>query len=82
MRNVRPSWVSVSIDGRKGTIEGGPRSRSGALSALFSARIDGTAVPFLTVEAVLSADGRTVVWTVREVGATDESIVFRRTVAQ
>lgn len=77
MHNVRPSWVRVFVDpssndpapasvGKTGT---GPKSRAGTLSAEFSARIDGAAVPFVTVTAIASADGQTVQW----------SIVDRRT---
>lgn len=74
MRNVRPSWVRVSVGpndnapapasvGRTGT---GPKGRAGSLSADFAARIDGQSVPFLAVDAIGSADGRSTVWTVTD----------------
>jgi hypothetical protein len=71
MRNVRPSWVRVSksdtdngpVPFWKGT---GPKSRKGALSVEMLARVNGSAVPFLTVDAIGSADGKSVLWTVRD----------------
>jgi len=65
MRVVRPSWVELSVDGRKAKVATGPRSRSGALSASFQAREGGRAVRALSVEFRPSADGATttlVVW--------------------
>lgn len=85
MRNVRPSWIKVakSDSGNdtkpfyKGT---GPRGRSGSLSAEFLARIKGDAVPFLRVDAIASADGETVFWTVTEIQSG--RIVFETRVTQ
>jgi hypothetical protein len=66
MRNVRPAWVSVQVDGAKRAATG-PRGRAGTLSALFSARIDGEAVPFLRIDAVGSEDGASTAWCVVDV---------------
>ena len=65
MRNIRPSYVSVSVDGATRTATG-PRSRSGELSVEFSARADGSAAPFLSVDAIASADGASVLWRVTD----------------
>lgn len=88
MRNVRPSWVRVSVAssdnapapasvGRTGT---GPKGRAGSLSADFAARIDGQSVPFLTVDAIGSADGKSTVWTVTD--RRTGTVFFSETVTQ
>lgn len=66
MRNVRPSWVAVDVEGHASPLAGGPVSRTGDLRAVFSARVDGTSVPILAVSAIPSDDGRIVTWTVRD----------------
>jgi hypothetical protein len=80
MRSVRPSWVSLLVDGRKETIETGPRARSGEMAAMFSARINGASVPFLTVDAIPSPDGQTVRWVVTD--ARTGKGLFEETVPQ
>ena len=70
-RTVRPSWVKVAKADSdndpapfwQGT---GPRGRAGTLSADFLARIDGKAVPFLTVEAIGASNGETVLWRITD----------------
>lgn len=88
MRNVRPSWIAVSVDpssndpkpasvGKTGT---GPKGRAGTLSALFSARIDGRSVPFLEVVAIGSENGSVVDWTV--VDRRTGRVLFSEVVSQ
>jgi hypothetical protein len=88
MRNVRPSWVRVLKDdngngpvpcsvGETGT---GPRSRSGSLSAVLLARIEGRAVEFLEIDAISSADGETTL--VRITNLRTGGIVFEERVTQ
>ena len=48
-RNVRPSWVSVEIDGRT-PLSGGPRAAAGRMVARFNMRNDGGVSPACTVE--------------------------------
>lgn len=76
MRNVRPSWVDLRVDGKlvKAT---GPKSRKGELVASFSARIDGDSVPLWEVQAIGSADGSTTVWRIVD-RATGATIVERK----
>ena len=70
MRFVRPSYVKVSTGAHRHAT--GPRSRTGELSAEFLARIDGSAVPFLSVDAIGSADGSSTLWRIvdRRTGKT------------
>lgn len=56
-RNVRPSFVNLSVDGRS-PVATGPRSRTGTLSAMFSVRSDGSVLRLLDVHAL--ADGEKV----------------------
>ena len=79
MRNVRPSWVNVNVDGR--TVKGtGPRSRTGELSLNILSRINGSAVPFLTVDAIGSADGLSTFWRVTD--NRTGKVLFEEKVAQ
>lgn len=78
MRNVRPSWVDLRVDGKlvKAT---GPKSRKGELVATFSARADGVSVRLWGVEAIGSADGATTVWRVVD---SDGKVLIERKVTQ
>lgn len=58
-RNVRPSWIDLSVDGRT-DISTGPRSRHGELSAILSVREDGSVLRLLDIDAIGSQDGKTV----------------------
>lgn len=80
IRNVRPSFVRVEVDGRKSSIATGPKSRSGCIAATFSVRENGEAVEALSVGMMASADGSTVRVVVRDLrtGAT----VYEQTFAQ
>jgi len=48
-RNVRNSWVDLSVDGRN-DIGTGPRSADGGMTAHFSVRDQGSIVSSVTVE--------------------------------
>jgi hypothetical protein len=82
MRNVRPSWIRVSKDdtGNFPSIvkETGPRGRSGTLSAVFLTRELARPRTIVTVDAIASADGATVLWRIVADGVT----VFERRVEQ
>lgn len=84
MRNVRPSWVAVKVDPSSNNPQPkhatGPRGRAGTLSAEFSARIEGASVPFLRVDAIGAADGKTVQWDVVDVRTG--RVVFSEKVTQ
>ena len=54
-RNVRPSFVTLAVDGRS-PVATGPRSRSGTLSAEFSVRSAGAVLPLLDVHALADGD--------------------------
>lgn len=56
-RNIRPSWVEISVDGRKTKIKTGPRRRTGQMSAVFYARIKGQVVKCLEVDFLPTSDG-------------------------
>ena len=55
-RNVRPSWINVSVEGRKSDIGTGPISRSGDLSATFKVRKDGCVHDLGYVDIMGSSD--------------------------
>ncbi len=74
MRNVRNSWVRVSVDhssnnpqpvsvGKNGT---GPKGRAGSMSVDILARIKGEAVPFLQIAVIGSASGKETIVTVQD----------------
>ena len=79
MRNVRPSWVSIAVEGRSKPIATGPKARNGDLSATFFARRDGSSVRFLTIRAEASEDGTTVDWIIY---TEDGRILLQETVPQ
>lgn len=54
-RNVRPSFVNLSVDGRS-PVATGPRSRAGTLSAMFSVRSAGAVLELLDVHALADGD--------------------------
>ena len=56
-RNVRNSWVDLSVDGRS-DIGTGPRSSDGEMYARFYVRDDGRIVGSVTVETIALNDGR------------------------
>lgn len=58
--NVRPSWIDVSVDGRANDIGTGPRSRDGNMDATVYVREDGSIHRALNIEAIASADKKTV----------------------
>lgn len=58
-RNVRPSWIEVSVDDRGSDVATGPRSRTGQLSATLSVRDDGSVLRLLDVEVIPDSDGKT-----------------------
>lgn len=66
IRNVRPSFVKVEVDGRKETFASGPKARSGCIAATFYVREDGEAREALSVGMMASADGSTVTVRVRD----------------
>ena len=55
-RNVRNSWVDLSVDGRN-DIGTGPRAFDGEMRADFYVRDKGAIVPSITVETVACSDG-------------------------
>jgi hypothetical protein len=79
VRNVRPAWCDVFIDGerKKGT---GPRARTGTLAVDFQARIAGVAMPVLRVEMIASQDASTVI--MRVVDLTSGAVWAERRFAQ
>jgi hypothetical protein len=80
VRNVRPSYVNVAIDGRSNTLSGGPQSRLGTLHAVFFAREKGESIPFLDVTALASDDGQTVRWIILD--RRDGRVLFDEAVHQ
>jgi hypothetical protein len=54
-RNVRPSFVNLSVEGRS-PVATGPRSRTGTLSAMFSVRSDGSVLRLLDVHCLANGD--------------------------
>lgn len=66
IRNVRPSFLKVEVDGRKSSIETGPEARSGCIAATFYVRENGEAREALSVGMMASADGSTVTVRVRD----------------
>ena len=78
--NVRPSFVKISVDGRKSDIATGPRSRSGEMSAEFLVRSFGRVLPLLDVEMVASADNRQVMVTITD--KREGKIIFQETFEQ
>jgi hypothetical protein len=59
-KNVRPSWIEVSVDGRENDIATGPRARDGSLSAKFYLRVNGSVTHVLDVDCIASRDKKTV----------------------
>ena len=49
-RNVRPSWVDLSVDGRNNDIGTGPRRKDGTISARFFVRDKGMVSRSVRVE--------------------------------
>jgi hypothetical protein len=59
-RNVRPSFVTVSVDGRDTKIATGPKARSGRMSIAVALRDTGGIIDdAVTVDAIAAADGLT-----------------------
>jgi hypothetical protein len=56
-RNVRNSWVDLSVDGRANDIGTGPRSSDGGMVAYFKVRDKGRVVNSVTVDCVACSDG-------------------------
>jgi len=56
-RFVRPSFVELSVDGRKSTISAGPNRRTGSMRAEFTVRQDAEFRPALSVELIAYGDG-------------------------
>lgn len=57
-RNIRPSWLRLSVDGRTFATGTGPRARSGRMSAAFDLREAGGIVKdAVAVDFLPSADG-------------------------
>ena len=80
MRYIRPSWVNVHVDGRKGRIGAGPRARNGQLAATFLVRSNGTPLELLDVDFLPSGDGTTV--NVRVTDKRTGAILFQETFTQ
>ena len=59
-RNVRPSWINVSVEGRKSDIRTGPTSSSGNLSATFKVRKDGHIHDLGYVDLIASSNKKSV----------------------
>ena len=76
MRNVRPSWVNLKVDGRKANIATGPRARSGEMSAMFYIREEGSSFLALSVDMIASADGKTTI--LRVTDGTGKTILERK----
>ena len=49
MRNIRPSWVSLRIDGRASKVVAGPRLRTGSMMAAFFVHSKGRSEQCITV---------------------------------
>lgn len=49
-RNVRPSWISLDVDGNVFPLEGGPRARSGRIRGTLYLRSAGEVVDGLCIE--------------------------------
>ena len=60
MRNIRPSYVSIDVDGRATRMSTGPRARHGRMVARFMVRAHGTSRLLLSVECIAARDGKTV----------------------
>ena len=58
-RNVRPSFVSVNVDGVE-RCSTGPKGRAGNLMAHFAVRDGGNVLPLIDVRIVAEPDGKTV----------------------
>lgn len=65
-KNVRPSWIDLSVDGRKTNGGTGPKSRDGSMNACFSVRSKGDVLPLLDVEFLASKDKTRVLVTVTD----------------
>lgn len=60
-RNIRPSWLRLSVSGRECAVATGPRARSGSMSAAFDVREHGAIVSdFVQVDFIGAANG---LWT-------------------
>lgn len=83
-RNIRPSWLSLAVDhnGNAPTIvkETGPKGRAGSSSATLRVRSDGAVLPLLSIDAIGSADGGTVL--VRVVDLRNGAVKFLETFQQ
>lgn len=78
--NIRPSFVKISVDGRKSDIATGPRSRSGEMSAEFLVRSFGRVLPLFDVEMIGTQDKCAVI--VRITDKRDGKIIFSETFEQ
>lgn len=53
---VRPSYINVSVDGRKTDLSGGPRHQGGEMSGRIYQRNDGATETAFTFECVRDGD--------------------------
>ena len=58
MRNIRPSWVDIQVDGRTNNIGTGPRSRNGSMYATFYVRDQGSVRRLISVNFEPQIDGK------------------------
>lgn len=79
-RNVRPSFLKVSVDGRETDIATGPRARTGEMTAELLVRCNGSAMGLLDIEAIASADAKTVL--VRVTDKRTQVVIFEETITQ
>jgi hypothetical protein len=59
-RFVRPSFLTATADGIANGAAIGPKSRTGELTATLSVRSDGSVLQLLSIDAIASKDGATV----------------------
>jgi len=50
IRNVRPSWIELEVEGRKTDIQTGPRRSDQNMTARFYVRKNGISIRVLTIE--------------------------------
>lgn len=63
-KNVRPSWITVDVDGRENDVNTGPKSRSGSMNITIFVRKNGDVHKAGEVSLIASSDGSRVVLTV------------------
>ena len=68
VRNIRPSWIEVDIDGRETLIESGPRSRSGNMYIKIYVRKEGEIHQAASINLMATTDGKQVVMNINADG--------------